>query len=84
LILLAPRLRAVLATDRLWLQLLRSALLFGATLFFFRPRPPADRRGDRDLRDRAALHHHPVGAGARRQVGPRRWMGVVAGLAGRW
>ena len=82
-LLLAPRLRAVLATDRLGLQLLRSALLFGATLFFFAALAHLEFAEATAIFEVGPLFITALSVlilGER--AGPRRWLGVLAGLAG--
>lgn len=82
-VLLAPRLRATLRTRHLWLQLLRSAFLFGATMSFFMaislmPLGAAT----------AVMNVHPVlltlGAAIvlGEALGPRRLLGIGAALSG--
>jgi drug/metabolite transporter (DMT)-like permease len=82
-LILSPRLRSVLRTDRLGLQLLRSALLFGATFFFF------SALARLQLAEATAIFE--VGPLVitilsvlilKERVGPRRWAGVLAGLVG--
>jgi len=81
--LLAPRLRATLKTKHLWLQLLRSAFLFGATMSFFTaislmPLGAAT----------AVMNIHPMlltlGAAILlgEALGPRRVLGIGAALTG--
>ncbi|MCL5776469.1 DMT family transporter [Limibaculum sp. FT325] len=79
----APRLRSVLRTTNLRIQMLRSALLFGVTILYFTSLKYLD------LAEAAALIQLAplmiVGLAAlvlREQVGPRRWTGVVLGLCG--
>jgi drug/metabolite transporter (DMT)-like permease len=80
---LLPRLRQHLATDLMWLQLLRSALLFGATLFFFIA------LGQLQFAEATAIFQiAPLVITIlsvvvlAESVGPRRWFGVLAGLVG--
>jgi drug/metabolite transporter (DMT)-like permease len=82
-LILSPRLRSVLATDRLGLQLVRSALLFGATAFFF------SALARLQLAEATAIFE--VGPLVitilsvlilKEKVGPRRWAAVLAGLVG--
>lgn len=83
IVILSPRLRAVLATDRLGLQLLRSALLFGATLFFFASLAHLKLAEATAIFEVAPLVITILSVLIlREQVGPRRWAGVLAGLVG--
>jgi drug/metabolite transporter (DMT)-like permease len=82
-LILSPRLRSVLVTDRLGLQLLRSAFLFGATCFFFLA------LGRLQLAEATAIFEvAPLIITIlsvlilKESVGPRRWVGVLAGLLG--
>jgi drug/metabolite transporter (DMT)-like permease len=82
-VILAPRLRSVLATDRLGLQLLRSCFLFGATFFFFAALARlafAEATAIFEIAPLFITVLSVVALGER--VGPRRWLGVVAGLVG--
>lgn len=82
-LILSPRLRAVLATDRLGLQLLRSALLFGATFFFFAALARLQFAEATAIFEIAPLFITILSVLIlREQVGPRRWAGVLAGLVG--
>ncbi len=82
-LILSPRLRAVLATDRLGLQLVRSALLFGATLFFFASLSRLKLAEATAIFEVAPLVITILSVLIlKEQVGPRRWAGVLAGLVG--
>ena len=82
-IMLGPRVRAVMATGRLWLQLVRSGLLMVTTILFFFGLiriPLADAS--------AIMYTAPLLVTVLsmpllgERVGPRRWAGVVIGFAG--
>jgi drug/metabolite transporter (DMT)-like permease len=82
-LLLAPWLGRYLGTDRLWLQLLRSALLFGATFFFFsafRHLQLAEMTAIFEIAPLVITILSVAILGER--VGPRRWLGVGLGLLG--
>jgi drug/metabolite transporter (DMT)-like permease len=83
MLILSPRLVPIMRTDRLGLQVLRSALLFGATLFFFAS------LGQLQLAEATAIFEvAPLVITIlsvlilKEIVGPRRWFGVLAGLFG--
>lgn len=82
-LILSPRLRSVLATDRLGLQLLRSALLFGATFFFFSSLGHLAFAEATAIFEVAPLFITILSVLVlAERVGPRRWAGVAAGLVG--
>jgi drug/metabolite transporter (DMT)-like permease len=83
LIVFAPRLGRVLATDRLGLQLVRSGLLFMATLFFFtslRHLALAEATAIFEISPLVITALSVLVLGER--VGLGRWIGVGAGLIG--
>lgn len=82
-LLLAPRVPQLMKTDHLGLQLIRSALLFGATMFFFFA------LNWMPLSETAAIFEvAPLLITIfaflilKERVGPRRWWGVAFGLLG--
>jgi drug/metabolite transporter (DMT)-like permease len=82
-LLLAPRVPQLMKTDHLGLQLLRSALLFGATMFFFFA------LNWMPLSDVAAIFEVApllitifAFVILKERIGPRRWWGVAFGLLG--
>jgi drug/metabolite transporter (DMT)-like permease len=82
-VILSPRLRSVLATDRLGLQLLRSALLFCATFFFFAALGHLAFAEATAIFEIAPLFITILSVLVLGEmVGPRRWLGVGAGLVG--
>ena len=82
-LILSPRLRSVLATDRLGLQLLRSALLFGATFFFFSSLSRLAFAEATAIFEVAPLFITILSVVVLHEaVGHRRWFGVGAGLLG--
>lgn len=79
----APRLRTLLVTHNIWLQILRSAFLFGATILFFTSLAHIG------LAEAAALFDiNPLVITVlafvflKEPIGPRRIFGVAMGLAG--
>lgn len=83
LLVFAPRLRQVMRTERLWLQIIRSALLFSATICFFygfslMPLVQVAAVAQTAPLIITALAALVLGE----QVGPYRWGGVVVGFLG--
>jgi drug/metabolite transporter (DMT)-like permease len=78
-----PRLPALLATDRLGLHLLRSALIFGSTVFFFAAIARLQLAEATAIFEVAPVIITLLGVLIlKERVGIRRWLGVAAGLVG--
>jgi drug/metabolite transporter (DMT)-like permease len=82
-ILLAPRLKTLLRTRYLGLQLIRSAFLFGATMLFFFSFARMQLAEATAIFEVAPLLITLLAYFVlKEKVGPRRWLGVLLGLAG--
>ena len=83
LVIFLPRLRSLLRTEHLWLQLLRSAFLFGATICFFLSLSYLQLAEAVAIFEVAPLLITALSVLVLKEmVGPRRWLGVIVGLCG--
>ena len=83
ILLLAPHVPTLMKTNYLGLQLLRSALLFGATIFFFFALKWLPLSETAAIFEIAPLLITILAfLVLKEKVGPRRWWGVAAGLLG--
>ena len=82
-VVLSPHLRRLLRTDHLMLQVIRSAFLFGATMSFFTSLAFMEMASATAIFEISPLFLTIAGYFVlKEKVGPRRWIGVFAGLIG--